>query len=183
MPNILELDIALKHIVPKISRRVLVDSSRTLEHLHEVIQAAMGWYNCHLFQFMPSGRNGSYYGIPHPDFGEDMLDARKAKISKFLAAPTDKILYEYDFGDSWEHLVTVKKVHDPEPGRKYPVCLSGKRNCPPEDCGGPWGYGALLEALADPKHPEHEDMMDWTGGDFDAELFDLALVNARLAGL
>ena len=90
------------------------------------------------------------------------------------------MLFTYDFGDNWEHTVLLEKILAPEPGTHYPRCISGKRNCPPEDCGGPWGYADLLEALANPKHPRHADMIEWTGGDHDPEEFDVEDANARL---
>lgn len=91
------------------------------------------------------------------------------------------MLYEYDFGDGWEHLIEVVDVRLPEPGTRYPRCLVGERACPPEDCGGPYSYLELLAALADPKHPEHEELAEWIGGKFDAEAFDLDKVNGMLA--
>jgi hypothetical protein len=88
--------------------------------------------------------------------------------------------YEYDFGDSWEHELLVEKILPPEPGVRYPLCLKGKGACPPEDVGGVWGYDSFLEAIADPKHPEHDDMLEWVGGEFDPEAFDLDEVNEAL---
>jgi hypothetical protein len=95
----------------------------------------------------------------------------------------DKCLYEYDFGDSWEHEVLVEKILPREQGKRYPVCLTGKRACPPEDCGGIWGYAEFLEAINDPQHPEHEEMREWVGGEFDAEAFDPDEVNRELQRL
>ena len=91
--------------------------------------------------------------------------------------------YLYDFGDSWEHDIVVEKVGPPEPDTSYPLCLAGKRACPPEDSGGVWGYADLLEALADPASPEHDDMLDWLGGPIDPEAFELEAVNRRLTGM
>ena len=92
----------------------------------------------------------------------------------------DKFVYEYDFGDSWEHVILVEKILQLETGVNYPICLGGKRACPPEDCGGIWGYGDLLEAIQDPTHPEHKDMLEWLGGSFNPEGFDVDIVNQRL---
>jgi len=91
-----------------------------------------------------------------------------------------KFLYEYDFGDGWEHELLVEKILPAEPGVGYPRCLKGKRACPPEDVGGVWGYADFLEIMRDPNHPEHEDMLEWVGGEFDPEVFDLEEVNAEL---
>jgi hypothetical protein len=88
--------------------------------------------------------------------------------------------YTYDFGDNWEHTIQIEKVVDAEPGIRYPRCIDGKRACPPEDCGGAWGYGDFLKAIQDPKHSEHEEMTEWIGGEFDPEEFDLAAVNNGL---
>jgi hypothetical protein len=92
-------------------------------------------------------------------------------------------VYEYDFGDGWEHEILVEKILQSEPGVRYPVCLAGKRACPPEDCGGVWGYESLLEALRDPEHPEHNDMLEWIGEDFDPEAFDLDSINQDLRSI
>jgi hypothetical protein len=91
-----------------------------------------------------------------------------------------KFTYTYDFGDNWRHVIQVEKVLAAEPGARYPRCVGGKRACPPEDCGGPWGYGDFLEAISNPKHPEHEDMLEWAGDEFDPEAFDLEAVNEEL---
>lgn len=91
-----------------------------------------------------------------------------------------KMIYEYDFGDGWEHTIEVQKIVEPEPGVEYPICLAGKKACPPEDCGGIWGYYEFLETIVDPDHEDHEDMLEWLGDDFDADAFDLEEVNAIL---
>ncbi len=91
------------------------------------------------------------------------------------------LTYEYDFGDSWRHVIKVKRAGNPEPDAEYPVCLGGEGACPPEDCGGVWGYYSMLEAIADPKNEQHEDMVDWLGDDFDSDAFDLKDVNSKLA--
>ena len=95
-------------------------------------------------------------------------------------APKGKLIYEYDFGDSWEHVVELEKILTPEPGASYPRCTAGKRSGPPEDCGGIWGYADLLDALADPSHPEHDNLLEWVGGEFDPELCDLEAINQAL---
>ena len=104
-------------------------------------------------------------------------------LRKIAPEPSAVFSYEYDFGDSWEHRIEVEKVLLPEPGVRYPRCLAGKRACPPEDVGGIFGYEEFLQAIRDPKHPEHEAMREWVGGVFDPEAFDLQGVNERLAHL
>ena len=97
-----------------------------------------------------------------------------------VTSENERFLYEYDFGDSWIHEILVEKILPPEPKKRYPVCLKGKRACPPEDVGGPWGYADFLEAIRDPDHPEHEEYLEWAGEDFDPEAFDLDEVNRAL---
>lgn len=176
MSAILELDITLKNAKPKIWRRVLVPADFTFNQLHYIIQFAMGWTNSHLHQFIV-GRDEIYIGIPHEDDWVEMADSRKTKLMKYLSHPKDKVEYEYDFGDSWEHEVLVKKVLPKVTGMSYPVCTDGKGACPPEDCGGVWGYADLLEKIKSPKDPEHEEMLEWLGDDFDPEHFDLEETN------
>src|SRR5262249_4936275 len=94
-----------------------------------------------------------------------------------------KFRYTYDFGDNWRHTIQVEKVLAPAAGERYPKCVKGKRACPPEDCGGVWGYAELLEALADPKHKRHEELKEWVGGEFDPEAFDIEAVNDELQAL
>jgi hypothetical protein len=107
----------------------------------------------------------------------EVKSAKRVKLSSMNFAPKDKFRYVYDFGDNWRHDIVVEKVLDPEEGVKYPVCIGGKRNCPPEDVGGPWGYDDFLEAIQDPQHPEHESMLEWVGGSFDPEEFSIDEVN------
>ncbi len=176
---IYQVKVTLKGTKPPIWRRLLVPSSMPLDDLHEVIQIAMGWFNCHLYQFI----QGRTYYQPNPeDFGFGGFEAEDTAgltIGHLLNREKDKVVYEYDFGDSWEHTVVLEKILKPEKGAFYPVCIKGKRACPPEDCGGVWGYENLLEILADPKHPEYQEITDWAG-EFDPEEFDLDEINGAL---
>lgn len=95
-----------------------------------------------------------------------------AYISSYFSLSNKNATYEYDFGDGWRHKIVLEKVLSAEPGVKYPLCLSGKRACPPEDCGGIWGYEELLEIMKDPNHEEYEERMEWIGDDFNPEAFD-----------
>jgi hypothetical protein len=181
MDNILQLKISLMHSKPPIWRRVLVDKSITFADLHEIIQAAMGWYNSHLHEFIVDDQRLS---VPYDDPNEyevDIIDERKVKLNKPIRAAGQKFRYNYDFGDYWEHQIVVEKLLPRDPAIAYPTCIKGKGNCPPEDCGGIYGFYGLLEALADPKHPDHEDMREWVGEDYDPDHFDLAEINQRLA--
>jgi hypothetical protein len=180
--SIYQLKVSIKGAKPPIWRRILIPASMELIDLHHAIQAAMGWYNCHLHQF----RQGRTNFVPNPDpefmgfGGFDDVDSKGMRIDHLLQSEKDKISYEYDFGDSWEHTVLLEKILEPEEGKPYPVCIKGKRACPPEDCGGIWGYYNLLDILENPADEEHEEMLEWVGGKIDPETFDLDEANARL---
>jgi hypothetical protein len=179
---IYQIKVTLEGSKPPIWRRLMVRSDSTLGDLHRIIQLAFGWWDYHLHQFIV-GR--AYYGQPHPDYFDDMemRDEQDVTLRQIAAAEGFKFRYEYDFGDSWLHQVLVEKVLPAEPGRRYPVCVKGRCACPPEDVGGIWGYYSFLEALADPDHEEHESYLEWVGGDFDPEAFDLEEVNQALQAL
>ncbi len=176
-----QLKITLDDIRPPIWRRVLVKDC-TLAVLHDVIQIGMGWDDCHLHVFEIGDEQ---YGAPdqwQDDMGgNDVGNEGKVKLSQIVGRGVKKFRYEYDMGDGWRHTIQVEKTPPAEAGGRYPYCVDGKRACPPEDCGGPWGYGDFLEAVQDPQHPEHEERREWIGGDFDPEAFDLEAVNRRLA--
>ena len=172
-----ELKITLNHIKPPIWRRVTVPSGLLLPDLHTVIQICMGWTNSHLHQFI---KDRVFYAEPSPYDDFPITDYRKMPVRDLLQAERDFVTYEYDFGDGWEHEVRLEKVLPPGVVPVRPVCLAGARACPPEDCGGPWGYGHLVKVIADPDHEEHEDMMGWLGGGYDPEAFDPEAVNALL---
>jgi hypothetical protein len=173
------LKITLKHFKPPIWRRVLVTSDITLNDLHWIIQVAMGWTNSHLHQF----RIGPAY-YSDPAFGLDgVRDECQTELGDVITREKLRFVYEYDFGDGWQHEILVEKILPAEAGETYPKCMAGQRACPPEDCGGVWGYGHFLEAIRHPDHPEHEDMLEWIGGSFDPEQFDLEHVNKRLRRL
>ena len=176
--SIYQIKISLIGATPPIWRTVLVPSSLKLASFHEVIQLAMGWTNSHMHQFIA---NNIFYGIPDEDFGMETEDETKYKLSQLLSKEKDTIMYEYDFGDSWEHKILLEKILPDDGKTALPVCIKGKRACPPEDCGGIWGYEELLETISNPKHPDHEEMLEWLGGEFDPEAFDLEQINKDLA--
>jgi len=176
--SIYQLKVALRDIRPPIWRRIQVESSTTLSKLHLIIQAAMGWYNCHLHSFSVDGIE---YGNPEPSYGLDLRDESKAKLSSLIKREKAKFFYTYDFGDSWEHSILLEKILPKDPKASYPTCIKVKRACPPEDCGGAWGYMEFLEAIQNPDHPEYENFLGWIGGSFDSEFCDLEEVNQRLA--
>ena len=174
---IYQLKVTLDESRPPIWRRILVPGNVTMEHLHYVIQVAMGWTNSHLHQFIVGQ---TYIGEPDPDYGFEMKDERRVKLDQVAPGEGFKFRYEYDFGDSWLHNLLVEKVLEPEPGQQVPVCIKGKRACPPEDVGGVWGYEEFLAAIGDPEHSEHKDYLEWIGGEFDPEEFDLDETNELL---
>ena len=168
-----QFKITLLESEPPIWRRIQTKNC-SLDKLHEHIQTAMGWQNCHLHQFEIDGER---YGDPQllDDGFEDCecIDSTITKLNDVL--PKDgkpfRFKYEYDFGDSWVHDVSFEGSLRAENGGRYPQCLEGERACPPEDVGGVWGYAEYLEAITDPSHEQHEDFLEWRGS-FDAEQFD-----------
>jgi Plasmid pRiA4b ORF-3-like protein len=181
--KVYQLKITLKHIRPPIWRRVLVPGGFSLGQLHNVIQVAMaGWHGGHLHEFEIDGEHYGEPPSPGEDWGVAIVNEAKVKLDDVLGEKS-KFLYTYDFGDDWRHEIVVEKVVPIDPKVTYPICVKGKRVCPPEDCGGPWGYAELLEILANPRHPEYKSRREWLIGDFDAELFDLEDVNEALADI
>ncbi len=171
----LQLKVTLRHISPPIWRRIVVPAAIDLPRLHDILQLTMGWTNSHLHMF----RRGNEIWSPHlPGIEPLGEDTEGLLAGDLLTAPGDRLVYEYDFGDGWEHDLLVEAA-DPD---ATPIlgCLDGRRACPPEDCGGPGGYADLLEALADPDHEGHRDMMAWTGGGFDPAKFEAAAIDAML---
>lgn len=178
----LQLKVTLCDVKPPIWRRILVPDTVTLGQFHDVLQIVMGWTDSHLHQFI-MGR--AVYGVldeHHDDlrFGRSIKDENKAMLSMLLSNENDSLIYEYDFGDGWQHKVTLEKKAPYDSSLKLPSCIKGKRACPPEDCGGPWGYAELLEIMRDQSHPEYNDRAEWLGSDFDPEFFDPAEVNDQL---
>ncbi|MCX6179014.1 MAG: plasmid pRiA4b ORF-3 family protein [Chlorobiales bacterium] len=180
--SILQLKVTLRDIKPPIWRRIVVPDNITLGQLHDVLQIVMGWTDSHLHQFI-LGR--VVYGIPDENednsmFGMSFKDENKVRLSNLLSEEKDSLSYEYDFGDGWQHKVTLEKKVPDDSSIQLPRCIKGKRACPPEDCGGVWGYVELLEIMSDKSHPEYKARAEWLDNDFDPEYFDLAEINAQL---
>jgi hypothetical protein len=167
----LTLTVRLEEVDPPVWRQVQVPAASTLAGLHEVIQVAMGWAGMHLWQFGPLL------------FGELRGEYDKAAaLDACLAKPGDTLGYLYDFGDQWVHRVTLDRV-TARPRGPLPRCLAGRRACPPEDCGGPWGYEAALKGLRARKGWAYRMARETCGPRFDPEAFDKAEVNQQLAAL
>jgi hypothetical protein len=175
--RIYQLKVTLREIRPPIWRRFLVPSDMPLGRLHDALQVVMGWTNSHLHQFES---HGVRYGPPQREI--EYTDERKTALDTVLRKPKDKLTYEYDFGDGWVHDIVLEKVLPPSNEGFYPIMLSGKRACPPEDVGGAPGYAHFLAILANPRHPEHADMLEWVDGPFDPEAYDVGQANLDLHG-
>jgi hypothetical protein len=154
-------------------RRIEVDADVTLFRLHQILQVVMGWTDSHLHQY----RRGSlYYGQSDPEFGLRRENERRIRLNEVLRRPKDRMVYEYDFGDGWEHDVVLESAGVVVADAPSVRVVAGKGACPPEDVGGIGGYYRFLEAIQDPKNPEHEDMLEW-GGPFDPKAFDPDEIN------
>lgn len=183
-PQIHQLHITLLGSRPKIWRRLLVPADMKLAGLHKTIQIAFGWTDSHLHQFI---KGEKFYTIRLKDdwTWDEMpnIDYKKENtcISDLLHSEKEAIVYEYDFGDGWEHEIVLEKILPASPEQHLPVCLDGRRAGPPEDCGGIHGYAELLRILKNPQHKAYKGYLEWLGGEFDPEAFDIEKVNARLA--
>jgi hypothetical protein len=165
--KIYQFKVTLLGTDPPIWRRVLVPADTTLAKLHNVLQIAIGWGDEHMHEFRAGQRR---FGRPEP--AEPFMrmprveSERTVVLSAVLQRVGAKMIYTYDFGDNWEHGILLEKQLVAEPHTTYPICTDGQFACPPEDCRGIPGYYDLLDALADPSHPRHEELCDWTGGEF-----------------
>ena len=176
---IYQIKVTLDDTHPPVWRRIQVPGNTTLLKLHDILQIVMGWEDYHLHMFTIEGL---IFGDPADDeYGDRItLDEANYKLSQVIYGEGQRFTYKYDFGDGWDHTLLLEKIFSPDDGVHYPLCLKGKRACPPEDVGGVWGYINFLEAVRDPDHDEYEEYLAWVGGEFDPETFDLEEVNARL---
>jgi Plasmid pRiA4b ORF-3-like protein len=155
---------------------VLVPRDMTLHQLHRIVQAAMGWTDSHIHQFVFKGQK---YSDPKYQLETEIIDERKARLSDAIFAVGTRFFYEYDFGDGWRHELRLEKALVQDDSSRA-SCVAGERACPPEDCGGPFGFAELLEILGNPDHPEYDDRLEWLGEKFDPACFDMARINRRL---
>ncbi len=175
--SIYQLKVTLRDSHPAIWRRIQVPDTILLPHLHGVLQLAMGWTNSHLHSFQVGKQ---IFAEPSPDDEFPIIDYRSVRLNQIAPAVADCLVYLYDFGDSWEHDIVVEEILPAEKGTRPLSCLDGQRACPPEDFGGVWGYDDFVKAIRNPRHPEHTEMLEWVGGEFDPDKFDLPAVNGML---
>ncbi len=180
------LKVTLIGTKPSIWRQLRVPGDANLGWLHAVLLVAMGWTNSHLHHFLT--REARYSDLRYNEdigLGEPPdRDESKATLAAVAPLQGTEFVYEYDFGDSWEHLITVEKIVERDLAcQRHAVCTRGARACPPEDCGGVWGYGDLLKVIKNHKHEDHRSMMEWLGGKFDPKAFDLEKVDCWLEKL
>jgi hypothetical protein len=164
-------------------RRLVVPITLRLDRLHLTLQEAFGWMNCHLFEFSVGEER---WGIPDPDdhFGPQPIDARKARLCDIIQETGAKTIhYLYDFGDSWEHVIKIEKRLDNTTTEELPLLLDATGRCPPEDVGGVPGYAEYLDAIGDPAHPEHEQMLIWGPGRFDPNVVNRKALEAAVTAL
>ena len=179
--TIARLKITLDDVEPLVLRRIEVPFDIRLDRLHEVLQAAMGWGNSHLYEICAGGVG---WGLTDPDWPDGPLDARKARLDRIVEDTGAKTLrYLYDFGDGWEHTVKIERLVDPVPGERYPRLLEASGRCPPEDVGGPHGYAETLEAINDPQHERHGECKEWIPENFDPAIVNVESIADELATL
>ena len=180
---ILRIRIVLEDIEPFIWRRVLVPADMNLARLHDVIQVAMGWQDYHLYEFLVGDRR---YGGPDPSFEDPEFKVYRdtnVKLEGIVGRGIDRFTYAYDFGDNWTHSVILEESMAADPDVLYPAYVDGERRCPPEDVGGVPGFYEFLDAISDPTHEEHEHLLQWIGGSYDPEKFDVYRIRLGLENI
>jgi hypothetical protein len=180
--KIARIRIGLEEIEPEIWRLVELPIAMNLKGLHDVIQAVFGWQDYHLFEFRIGEK---VYGIPCPeeDFDRKVLHAKLMRLETLIAKGIDRFNYTYDFGDGWEHAIAIEAVRDAQPAVKYPRFCDGARRGPPEDSGGAYGYYRFLKAIANPRHRDHREMIEWYGRPYDPDDIDLFNLRLRLGAI
>jgi len=188
------LRITLKDSKPPIWRDILVPSDLTLDALHYVIQATMGWENSHLHQFIAEKvlyTDEDTHTNNRDDYGLDVDDSsnnhdrneKQYTVSQLLTKETVSMVYEYDLGDSWMHHIELKKILPADVYAHQPRCIKGEQACPPEGCGGIWGYADMLESIQNAKNTNSDDELTWFGEGFNPNHFDIEEVNKVLKHL
>ncbi len=177
-----KLRITLQGLDPAPWREVEVPLSMTFKGLHDTIQAAFLWFDCHLWEFEFSGRR---YGLPYDDGfdGEKVYNANIVRLTRLLDAGVTEFLYVYDMGDNWQHRIEVVDLFEAEKGSRLPRFTNGQQRTPPEDVGGISGFEMFLEAMADPNHEEHDSLIDWYDGPFDHEDIEPHIIKIQMGRL
>ncbi len=178
--SIYELKVTLIDSRPPIWRRVQVESGVTLDRLHHTLQTVMGWSDSHMHGFRV--RQLSQPGSRPRWLSVESADEKTTRLSDLLRRARDWCVYDYDFGDGWEHQLLLEEILARVPSARYPAVRAGRGACPPEDVGGLPGYYHFLEVMNDTRHPEHEDMREWAGGKFDPSAFDAHEINRAFHG-
>lgn len=172
--------IELKDVEPLVWRQFLVDPQCMLPKLHLIVQYVMGWENHHQHCFASGARR---FGPKDDDSDPTWVAEDRYRLRSLAREPGDWFTYEYDFGDSWRHRVTLERTLERSRSVVHPRVVAGANACPPEDCGGPSGYAELKLALASPSLNQYDDTVRWTGARFDPSEFDLRRQNAMMFGL
>jgi hypothetical protein len=179
-PDVLSVKVTLRNIRPPIWRRILMSNDMTLGDLHLAIQATIGWDSSHLHAFEIGERQFGDRSVM-----DDVENEDRRTLGDLVRSGMRRFRYTYDFGDDWQHDILIEKTPaasgTKNRGKSLPACIAGKRNGPPEDCGGPWGYAELLAVLSDPAHPLHDERLEWIGEEFDPEAFAVSAADAALA--
>ena len=180
-----QLKVVMLGVAPPVWRRLLVPANAKLDWLHAVLQVALGWTNSHLHQFTAGEACYSDTGHYFAEFEDDpeILEESTFTLRQIAPQEGDVFRYEYDFGDSWEHEITVEKILPNPAAASFALCLAGARACPPEDCGGIPGYEELRKILKNRRHPKHQRTKEWLGRPFDAAAFDPEKANLWLRQL
>lgn len=185
--QITEITVTLEDVAPEVTRKLEVPADIALDRLHEVLQAAFGWDNAHLFMFCagePYQSDAERWVMPGFADSPEELPADQTTLARVLAKTgVQQLTYLYDFGDDWQHRIDIGKTAQAEPSQTYPRLTAITGTCPPDDIGGPPGYEMFLEAMADPEHPQHEELRDWHGGPFNPDKPEEAALRKDVAAL
>lgn len=172
--TVYQIKIVLHNSKPPIWRRIQIPVNYSFWDLHVAIQDAMGWTDSHLHEFYVKNEFDNYImiGTPDDEIAKAAFPEKEEKIADYLVKPQDFCQYIYDFGDDWEHKIILEKILPRDNLKKYPDIIKGKRACPPEDCGGIYGYNEVLEILENTTHEDYKELIEWLGDDFDPEYFN-----------
>jgi hypothetical protein len=179
--TVYQFKISLQNIDPTIWRRIQVPDRYSFWDLHCAITDSLGWLDYHLHQFtirFPASGEVDTIGVPDDEVLDEIeiLPGWELTIAEYFSMENPSCEYEYDFGDGWKHSITLEEILPREGGIVYPRCIAGERACPPEDVGGPWGYGPFLKSISYLNSSDHDRLLEWVGGWFDPEWFELDLI-------